>query len=347
MPDTLQTNNGNDYELFSIIDQYLEKYEFEKAQELISLAVRKYPDNLNYRLKRANIIVSHDRYLKGKVYFGCDSWGPEFPQKGVYYSYLAEDYTKLLECCEDAKLYMGRAYAYEMLGRKLSKIQDLESAIELNPSLIECYVRLAESYNCVDDKKALYYYSQALDRSICNFNISSESIGKIYSARSHIYERLKDYESALEDLKSLKTMNNGYLEEYTCARFIKYAYLSKNYRDAILIIREKNVYDYFLIPYVYKKLGYKKSQIKYYKNILKHKSLLSNYTKEYLRMYKRLMVLQNKNFPHPILLSGYLLDKHILCYVYSIIDELKDIYWQFFGDDGLDEDDTIFDMEFS
>lgn len=319
MIDNIDIKQNKDNDLYNTINKYLSDFQYELAESIITEYINLDPDNLNHRFKRIEIITAMDNdyihYSNGSV----DKFDEFlYPRKVVHYDLLATDYTKLIESKKNAYLYAGRAYAFKCLNLEELEINDLKSAISLKTDFFKCYFDLARIYqNKNDYQNALYYYSQAIDKIPSNTILNNSE--NPFIERSLIYEKMKDYKSALNDLKQTQNRQDHlYNNDYE--RIIKYCYLIKDYDECFSFARQNSLNDFFLIPYVYKKLGHKNLEVKYYKNLIDREYRYVFYAKHRLQAYKRLMVLLNKKHPHPILRLRYVLDKHVFCRIFKDFD---------------------------
>lgn len=302
-----EQNNNTDKDLDCTINELVRNFKYEKAEEILTSLINNNPKNLYYRAKRIEVITAlnndNTHYSNGSVIIYDN-----MPQKEVHYNLLYEDYTFLLQTYQTEELYKKRGdFLYELFKYEYA-ILDYEQALKFNPKSARYHYKIAKAYTYLNNNlKAIEHYTYAIENFYAATFNEIDSIDELYYDRYCTYMKIGELEKAYNDIIMAYNRNPSY--SYI-EPSLKLCYKLKKYDTALQIIQKHSYYEYYIIPYIYRKLGLKALEKQYYKNIIQKKDFWTYNLKQHTYLYKKLRTLYGRK-PLPMLSLQYLLDKYI------------------------------------
>ena len=323
----------NTMELFGIINNFLEDYDYETATELLTREIEKNPKSLNIRKKRIEVMMAqHNDYThysnSSEIAYSID-----LPTKNINYNYILQDCSEILKENKEEYYYSIRAEIFNWCNYKYEAINDLKECIKFNKTNIKYYKELAELYKETNEYQlSINVYTYIINNYKNMQNLGYfDNLEKFYSNIYFLHKEIGNEDLAFKDLQQLNSLKDAIYDDYLSNCFIQSCYILKKYNVAYeYITKNKIKTDYFLVPYIYKKMNNYKKEKEFYLFLIKrdytliYNSSLVNDEIEYLRNYKRLIILEHNLIKRSFYFLLYYFNKNILYYIKKFLYIIDD-----------------------
>jgi tetratricopeptide (TPR) repeat protein len=261
-----------------IVDYYLDKHHFIKAEEATKIGLKQHPAASELKIRLAQLYVHSGKPAKGirllrDIELLEASNSDFYLLKGTALNLLgkkeesSQAFDEAIKFAADAKdeVVYNIALSYVSNGRYKEAISYLKLAYEINPQNTEVIHELALVYERIDDlQSCVNYYNILLDLEPFNDGVWF-NLGLIYSGLDLTKEALNAFDYAIAirptNVSALFSKANVLVNE-------------NEYKEAIQTYHEihdvepSNVQAYTYIGECYDKLGYAKRSIFYFKRAL-------------------------------------------------------------------------------